>query len=160
MADTNTKQILSVIATTSERIKNLTVKNGQLIFIQDLGTIAFDYKNKRKLYNQIEELDTEITRQELESPVNGVYYFVIDSAVLWTYRNNEWVQITAKPNEVVCIGTEFPELGKEQTIYANTTDGNEHIAVWDDDDGKYKVIADKTQSMTSEEVIALFNNQN
>lgn len=157
MADTNTKQVLSVIATTSERIKNLTVKNGQLIFIQDVGTIAFDYKNKRKFYNQIEELDTEITRQELESPVNGAYYFVIDSAVLWTYRSNGWVQITSRPDEVVCVGTEFPELGKSQTIYANITDGNEHIAVWDDDNGKYKVVADKTQSMTPEDVVALFN---
>lgn len=160
MADTNTKQVLSVLTTTSEKIKNLTVKNGQLIFIYDIGTIAFDYKNKRKFYNQIEELDTEITRQELESPVNGVYYFVIESAILYTYRNNEWIQITTKPDEVVCIGTEFPELGKSQTIYTNTTDGNEHIAVWDDDNGEYKVVADKTQSMTSEDVVALFNKQN
>ena len=153
---TAVSQGLKVIATTSERIKDLVIKNGQLIFIQDLGRIAFDFKNKRKFYNQIEELDTELTRKELESPINGVYYFVIETAILWTYRNNEWVQITEKPQEIVFIGTEFPELGKEQTIYANTTDGEEHIAVWDE--GKYKIVADKTQSMTSEDVIALFNN--
>ena len=100
-------------------------------------------------------MDTELSRIELEVPVNGVYYFVIETAVLWTYRNNEWVQITSKPNEVVFVGTEFPELGKEQTIYANTKEGNEYIAVWDDDE--YKVVADKTQSITHEEVIALFN---
>ena len=155
MADTTTKQVLSVIATTSERIKDLVIKNGQLIFVQDTGRIAFDFKSKRKFYNQIEELDTELSRIELEVPVNGVYYFVIETAVLWTYRNNEWVQITSKPNEVVFVGTEFPELGKEQTIYANTKEGNEYIAVWDDDE--YKVVADKTQSITHEEVIALFN---
>lgn len=157
MADTTTKQVLSVIATTSERVTDLAIKNGQLIFVQDMGRIAFDFKEKRKFYNQIEELDTELARKELESPVNGVYYFVIETAVLWTYRNNEWVQITSKPNEVVFIGTEFPELGKEQTIYANTTDGNEHIAIWDEESSDYKIVADKTQSMTPEEVIALFN---
>lgn len=157
MADTTTKQILSVIATTSDRITDLVIKNGQLIFCQDNGRIAFDFKNKRKFYNQIEELDTEITRKELESPVNGVYYFVIDTAVLWTYRNNEWVQITSKPNEIVFVGVEFPELGVEQTIYTNTKDGNEHIAVWIDELNDYKVVADKTQSVTSDEVIALFN---
>lgn len=157
MAETTTRQVLSVIATTSERIKDLVIKNGQLIFVQDLGKIAFDFKDKRKIYNQIEELDTEKTRQELESPVNGVYYFVIETAVLWTYRNNEWIQITTPPEEIVFIGTEFPELGCKQTIYTNTTDGNEHIAVWDETSGDYKTVADKTQSITLEEVVALFN---
>ncbi len=158
MADTtNTKSVLKIVATTSDRIKDLVIQNGQLIFCHDLGRIAFDYKNKRKFYNQIEELDTELTRKELESPINGVYYFVIETAVLWTYRNNAWVQITSKPQEVVFIGTEFPELGKEQTIYTNITDGNEHIAVWIDELNGYKVVADKTQSMTSEDVISLFN---
>ena len=158
MSDTNIKKTLSVIATTSDRIKDLVIKNGQLIFLQDQGRIAFDFKNKRKFYNQIEELNTELARKELESPINGVYYFIIETAVLWTYRNNEWVQITSKPKEIVFIGTEFPELGKEQTIYANTTDGNEHIAIWDEDENDYKVVADKTQSITDDEVIALFNN--
>ena len=158
MADTTTKQVLSVVATTSERVKDLVIKNGQLIFCQDTGRIAFDFKNKRKFYNQIEELDTEFTRNELESPVNGVYYFVIETAVLWTYRNNEWVQITSKPQEIVFVGTEFPELGVEQTIYANTTDGDEHVAVWIDELNDYKVVANKTYSITENEVIALFNN--
>ena len=158
MADTTAKQALSVIATTSEKIKDLVIKNGQLIFIQDLGRIAFDYKNKRKFYNQIEELDTELARQNLESPVNGTYYFVIETAVLWNYRNDAWVQITTKPEEVVFIGTELPELGVEQTIYVNTTDNNEHISVWDENLNNYKVVADKTQSITEKEVIDLFNN--
>lgn len=157
MVDTTAKQVLSVIATTSERIKDLVIKNAQLIFIQDKGAIAFDFNNKRKFYTQIEELDTELTRKELDSPVNGVYYFVIETAVLWVYRSNQWVQITTKPEEIVFIGTEFPELGKEQTIYTNVTDGNEHIAVWDEESSNYKVVADKTQSITPEEVIVLFN---
>ena len=158
MANTTTKQVLSVIATTSDRIKNLVIKNGQLIFVQDNGRIALDFKNKRKFYNQIEELDTESARKKLESPVNGAYYFIIETAVLWTYCNNEWVQLTTRPEEIVFIGTEFPELGVEQTIYANTTDGNEHIAVWDEDLKDYKIVANKTYSITENEVIALFNN--
>ena len=155
MADTTTKQVLSVIATTSDRVKDLVIKNSQLIFIQDLGRIAFDFKNKRKFYNQIEELDTEMARQELEAPVNGCFYFVIETAVLWTYRNDAWVQITTPPSEVLFVGVEFPALGRKQTLYVNQADGNEHIAVWDDDG--YKVVADKTHSVTSEEVIAMFN---
>ena len=150
-------QGLKVIATSSSKIADLVIRDGQLIFIQDLCRIAFDFKGKRKFYNQITELETEKNRKELESPVNGAYYFVIESAVLWTYRNNEWVQITEKPTEIVFVGTEFPALGVEQTVYANTTDGNEHIAVWIEKENDYHVVADKTQSITTDEVIALFN---
>lgn len=155
MADT-TKQVLSVVATTSERIKDLPIKSGQLVFVQDLGRIAFDFKDKRKFYNQIEEIDTDKARQELESPINGNYYFIIETAVLWTYRNNAWVQITSKPNEIVFVGLEFPQLGVEKTIYANTTDGNEHIAVWSDELSDYKIVADKTQTISSNDIDLLF----
>ena len=156
MADTTTKQVLSVIATTSDRVKDLVIKTGQLIFIQDLGRIAFDFKNKRKFYNQIEELDTEKARQELETPVNGCFYFIIETAVLWTYRNNAWVQMTTPPSEVLFVGVEFPTLGQRQTIYVNKTDGNEHIAVWNDEQNGYKVVADKTQMIREEDINLLF----
>ena len=147
---------LKVIATSSSRIRDLVIKNGQLIFIQDLKRIAFDFNNKRVFYNQITELDTEADRLALENPLKG-YYFVIGSACLYHYRNG-WTQITEKPQEVVFVGVELPELGQEGKLYVNDTDGNEHISVWDDDTDSYKIVADKTQSLTSEEVIALFNN--
>ena len=154
MADT-TKQVMSLVATSSSRIRELVIKNGQLIFIQDIGRIAFDFNNKRVFYNQIVELETEMERQTLESPLNG-YYFVIDTGVLWHYRN-EWVQITSKPEEVVFVGVELPTLGQENKIYANTTEGSENVSVWSDELGAYIVVADKTQTMTPEEVVALFN---
>ena len=49
------KQMMSIIATTSERISDLVIKNGQLIFIHDMGRIALDYNGKRTFYNQIVE---------------------------------------------------------------------------------------------------------
>lgn len=156
MADTNTtKSIMSLIATSSSRIRDLVIKDGQLIFIQDLGRIAFDFKGKRVFYNQIVELNTEVERLALDSPLAG-YYFVISSACLWYYKN-EWIQITKKPEDIVFIGVELPELGQENKIYINTTDGNEHISVWDEETDNYKIVANKTYSVTSEEVIALFN---
>ena len=148
--------IMSLVATNSPRIRELPIKDGQLIFIQDLGRIAFDFKGNRVFYNQIVELETEADRIMLDSPLNG-YYFVVGSGCLWHYEENEWTQITEKPKEVVFIGVEMPELGQEGKLYVNTTDGNEHISVWDDDTDSYKIVADKTQTMTSEEVIALFN---
>ena len=154
MADTNTQSILSLIATSSPKVRDLVIKNGQLIFLQDVGRIAFDFNNKRVFYNQIVEIDTEAERQDLESPLNG-YYFVVDTATLWRYRN-EWIQITGEPQEIVFIGVELPNLGQRNKLYANTTDGAECISVWDDERG-YVVVADKTHTITTDEVIALFN---
>lgn len=155
MADTNSiKNVLSLVATSSSRIRDLVIKDGQLIFIQDLGRIAFDFKGKRVFYNQIVELDTEAERQSLASPLSG-YYFVIDTAVLW-YYSESWIQITAKPQEIVFVGVELPELGQEKTLYVNTTVGAEKISIWDEQSQSYKVVADKTNTMTIEEIDALF----
>ena len=156
MADTNTtKSIMSLIATSSSRIRDLVIKDGQLIFIQDLGRIAFDFKGKRVFYNQIVEINTEAERLALDSPLDG-YYFVIDSACLWFYKNG-WNQITEKPKEIIFIGVELPELGQKNKLYVSTEDGKECVSVWDEHSEKYKVVANRTYSMTSEEVIALFN---
>ena len=156
MADvTAQNSVMSLIATSSSRVRELPIKDGQLIFIQDLGRIAFDFKGKRVFYNQIVELDTEAERVDLESPLGG-YYFVIDSACLWFYKNG-WTQITAKPEEIIFIGVELPELGQENKLYVNTSDGNEGISVWVEELQSYKLVANKTLSMSSEEVIAMFN---
>ena len=157
MADTTTKQFMTVVATTSDRIKDLVIKNGQLIFCHDVGRIAFDYKGKRKFYNQIIELETEQERINLSEPVNGKYYFVIENAVFWRYFN-EWIPITKEPDEILFIGDgDFPELGQPKTLYVNKSEGNEHISIWDEETDSYKIVADKTQTISVERVSALFN---
>jgi len=155
MADANAeKSVLSLIATTSSRIRELVIKNGQLIFMQDKGRIAFDFNNQRVFYNQIVEIETETERLALESPLSG-YYFVIDKAILWYYQD-EWIRITKEPEEIIFIGVELPALGQANKIYANTTEGAENISVWDEKLGKYVVIADKTQEVTIEDIENLF----
>lgn len=148
--------VMSLVATSSSRIRELVIKDGQLIFIQDLGRIAFDFKGQRVFYNQIVELETEVDRLTLENPLDG-YYFVIDSACLWFYKNNGWLQITEKPDNIVFIDVELPQLGQANRIYADITEGAENVSVWSDELGAYVIVADKTQTMTPEEVIALFN---
>lgn len=156
MADTtNTNNGLVLIATTSSRIKDLTIKNNQLIFIQDLGRIAFDFKDKRVFYNQIVELATEEDRLALNQPLNG-YYFVIDTGVLWSYKD-EWIQITDKPKEIVFVGVSLPALGQANKIYATVESGNEHISVWNEGLGCYVVVADKTQEASEDDILSLFN---
>lgn len=154
MADTTTKNsVMSLVATSSARIRELPIKNGQLIFIQDLGRIAFDYKSQRVFYNQIVELNTEAERQDLESPLSG-YYFVIDSACLWFYKD-EWIQITEKPEEIVFIGVELPELGQQGKIYIDTDD--REISVWDEETDKYITVSNYTEEVSRADIEDLFD---
>lgn len=154
MADaTSTKSIMSLIATTSSRIRDLVIKDGQLIFIQDLGRIALDFKGQRVFYNQIVELNTEAERLALESPLDG-YYFVIDEACLWFYRNG-WIQITEKPKDIVFIGVELPELGQANKIYIDTDD--REISVWDEETNSYIVVSNYTEEVTDADIEDLFD---
>lgn len=153
MADTNTKSVMSLIATTSSRIRDLLVKDGQLIFIQDLGRIAFDFKGQRVFYNQIVELNTEAERLALESPLDG-YYFVIDEACLWFYQNG-WIQITEKPKEILFIGTELPQLGQANKIYIDIDD--REISVWNEETGEYITISNYTEEVSDADIEDLFD---
>ena len=149
-----TKNIMSLIATSSARIKDLLIKDGQLIFIQDLGRIAFDFKGKRVFYNQIVELQTEAERVMLDAPLAG-YYFVIDTAVLWFYQDG-WTQITEKPQEVVSIGVELPELGqaKENVLYVDKDD--KEIAVFDKASNGYIIVSNYTHEVTDADIENMF----
>lgn len=154
MADTtSTKAIMSLIATTSPRIRDLVIKDGQLIFIQDLGRIAFDFKGQRVFYNQIVELNTEAERLALESPLDG-YYFVIDEACLWFYQNG-WIQITEKPKEILFVGTELPQLGQANKIYVDVDD--KEISVWNEETGTYVVVSNYIEEITNQDIENLFD---
>jgi len=155
MADSiNTQAILSVCATTGGRVKELPIKNGQLVFVQDKHRIALDFNDKRTFYNQITELETEQERISILAPISGMYYFVIETAVLWTYQG-KWIQITSRPEEIVFIGTEMPELGQSKTLYVDKS--NKEISVWDEGTNSYIVVSDYTNEITESDIEALFS---
>lgn len=153
MADLTTNPVLSACATVGSKLPDLVIKDGQLIFVQDKHKIALDFGGKRTFYNQIEELATEGARMSMLAPVAGLFYFVIETAVLWTYRNG-WVQLTTPPKEILFFGAELPELGVAKTLYVDTA--RKEISVWDDELANYIVVADKTAEITAEDIDALF----
>ena len=51
------KREFKIVATTSDRVEELGVKDGQLIFVQDKEKIAFDFNGKRVFYDNSGELD-------------------------------------------------------------------------------------------------------
>lgn len=150
------KATTTIVATSSSRIRELPIKNGQLIFIQDLSRIAFDFKDQRIFYNQIAEIDTEGERIAMIDPIPG-YYFVIDTAVLWRYDSG-WIQITSRPEgDAIFIGVELPELGqaKDSVLYINKT--AENISVYDSKLNNYLIVADRTKEVTDDDINGLFN---
>lgn len=145
--------IMSLVATSSSRIRELPFKNGQLVFLYDVGRIAFDYKDTRVFYNQIVELETETDRLALENPLGG-YYFVISTGCLWFYKDS-WCQITEKPNNVVQIGVELPQLGQENKLYVDKD--NKEISIWDEETGRYITVSNFTEEVSTQDIESLFS---
>lgn len=153
MAD-SLNPIMSVVATTASRLPDLSIKNGQLIFVKDSQKIALDLNDKRYFYNQIVVLQTDSERQSLFAPISGLFYFVIDTAVLWHYEQS-WIQITTSPHEIVYIGVSLPELGNASTLYVDTVLSN--VSIWNDNTKKYQIVADKTEVISDDDISKLFD---
>lgn len=152
MAEEN---LMSVVVTKAKRLPDLSIKDGQLVFISDIQKIALDFNGKRTFYNTINTLETEEERKILENPVVGLYYFVIESAVLWTYQATGWIQLTNKPDEVIYIGDDLPELGFSKSLYVNKKEKN--ISVWNETEEKYEIVSDCTVRIEEDDILSLFN---
>lgn len=152
------KPILSlVIVDQTSKLKDFAIGHQQLIFCEDKRKIALDFDGRRRFYNQIEVLELDADRETC-NPVNGVFYFVLYTAVLFYYEDG-WIQVTSRPSEITFIGeTELPEIGKENHLYVSRTDG---IMVWDNESKVYEIVADKTenviQDIGTDYIKSLFN---
>ena len=152
MTDVKTA-ILSVVTTTANRLSDLSIKNGQLIFVKDRLKIALDYDNNRTFLRAISELQSDSERKSLSAPIEGAFYFVIDTAILWNYTQT-WLQITTSPKEIISIGTSFPELGVENTLYIDSLQNI--ISIWNNKEKKYQIVADKSEIIRDEDILKLF----
>ena len=152
MAET-IRPILSAIGTVASKLPDLSIKNGQLIFIQDSQKIALDFNDKRVFYNQVVILQKESDREAILAPINELFYFVVDTAVVWMYHN-EWVQITSQPENIVFIGTTLPELGSAKTLYVNKEEQN--ISIWDSESSEYIVVGNTYSPISNNDILSLF----
>ena len=57
-----TKREFKIVATTSDKIETLGIKDGQLIFVQDEGNLAFDFNGERVFYDHSDELDEIVSK--------------------------------------------------------------------------------------------------
>lgn len=71
-------------STTSNKVDELPIKTGQLIFVRDSRTICMDYNDERIVYSQIIYIDKDSTRLSIARPLTG-FYFVKETNILWRY---------------------------------------------------------------------------
>ena len=120
--------VIRYYAVSRDKLDQLTVADGQLIFVHDAREIYLDVNGERTSYSQIMILFDEEHRKGLK-PVTG-FYFVSSTNVLWRY-DNQWIQLTTSPREVVVFSNELPQQGVEETLYITEED------IYKFDDGKY-----------------------
>ena len=153
---TDTKSILNlVVADQSSKLSDFAIGDKQIIFLQDKKKLALDYNGKRTFYNQIEILQTDNERVSLEDPIYGSFYFVIGTGSLWFYEV-KWSPITSSPKEIIFIGDVLPEIGIENTIYINKEEDNEYVAIWDNENKRYRTIAKNHDVISEEDIASLF----
>jgi hypothetical protein len=121
MADL-TNPILSVCTTVGSKLSGLPVKDAQLTFVRDKRKVVLDFDGVRTTYEQIQELATDGARTSMLAPVTGLYYFVLETSVLWIYQDG-WVQITTPPDTVATKFTtdDTLTLGDDGVLKVNTT---------------------------------------
>lgn len=146
-------KMISVIGTVASRLPDLSIKDAQLIFIKDKHKIALDLGGKRTFYNDIEVLESDQDRQDMLAPVNGCFYFVIKTAVLWFYQD-KWIQVTTPPEQILFIDTELPELGVENKLYVNKEQKN--IKIWDDTLKAFVIVGEAIRGISESDIDKLF----
>lgn len=111
---------MKLVYTTSKKINELAIADGQIIFCPDDNIIALDMKNQRFTYKTIKTFETDAERVNAVFAAPGFYY-VEETNILWRLTNtNVWRQVTPTRVSPIMYGeTEevFPSIGEEGMLY-------------------------------------------
>lgn len=114
------KVIMKFIATTTKKLDDIKIKDGQLIFTTDERNIYLDTTSKRTPYADIMTIVDEETRQNLPSPIDGFYYVRKENA-LWSYFHGLWTQMTGQKSNLQFVDEGLPAEGRNETLYVEQT---------------------------------------
>ena len=130
------KPVMRFIATTKEKLKTISIKPGQLIFVVDDRAIYLDIDfNNRTTYQAIISVINEEARQHIVSPIEGFYY-VRQDETLWSYFNGTWAQVLGKNSSLVFSDDGLPTTGERNALYVEDTT----LYRWNDQTNRYDII--------------------
>lgn len=111
---------MKLIYTTSKKIDELEIVDGQIIFCPDDEVIALDMKGQRFSYKTIKTFDTENQRINAVFCAPGFYY-VEESNLIWRLTNTKvWRKVTPTGVSPIMYGETaeiFPSIGEEGILY-------------------------------------------
>lgn len=130
---------MKLVYTTSVRLNELPIENGQIIYAPDDNRICLDMQDRRFTYHTLRSFETDAERLRFIG-VNKSFYFVEETNIMWQYINNGWKQITPANLEPIYyaeIPSRFPAQGKENTLFYT----DEGIYNWKESTQDYNLIA-------------------
>lgn len=109
---------MKYIVTNANKLKDIEIISGQLIFARDERVIYLD-SDVRTPFSQMIYISTEVQRQAISNPLKG-FYFVEETSVLWHFdKTKGWEQMTSAPDERLVFDNydNFPVKGKTGVLY-------------------------------------------
>ena len=77
----------------SATLSTVPIVDGQQIICIDNGMQFIDFNNTRIVITNIITLKEDMERTSMSSPINGKFYFVKETNILWHY-NDAWVKLS------------------------------------------------------------------
>lgn len=108
---------MKFIATNQNKLVEIPVKDGQVIFARDEQIIYLDSNSKRYSFKNILTIDTEANR-ETTIALEGCFYYVEDSKLIYRYKDAQWNCLNS--SEIIFNDREsFPEQGDATKLYVS-----------------------------------------
>ena len=146
------KHKLSIVAAEQKKLQDISITDGQLIFVKDKGRIVLDLNGKRTFYNKINILETDEEREDYETD-STCFCFVKKTGILWFY-DNQWVQVTGKEQCNLFKSYVLPSKGKDNELYVNMAERN--ISVWNTSSNEYVKVGETVEVISKDYIKNLF----
>ena len=96
MMDTNIQ--FGVVNTNKSALQSTPITNGRVYFVSDTKELFYDFASTRNEVKDILILEKESERTNiLFAPLNK-FYFVLETKLLWVYKDGTWYQISYDMN--------------------------------------------------------------
>ena len=66
--------VIKFVYTTSAKLNELSVEDGQIIFVPDISTVCLDIHGQRSYYQTIKSFETDAQRAATPFPIVGFYW--------------------------------------------------------------------------------------